>query len=123
MKVLGLTLAFLPLLTAASPVAVSSIHNGAAPILSSANAKEIPDSYLVVFKKHVTSEAAAEHQSWVQDIHETSQLSRKRSWFGEDVYRGLKHTFNVGGSFLGYSGHFSEDVIEQVRRNPDVSTQ
>ncbi|BDD59618.1 Suppressor of the cold-sensitive snRNP bioproteinsis mutant brr1-1 [Monascus purpureus] len=120
MKVLGLTLAFLPLLTAASPVAVSSIHNGAAPILSSANAKEIPDSYLVVFKKHVTSEAAAEHQSWVQDIHETSQLSRKRSWFGEDVYRGLKHTFNVGGSFLGYSGHFSEDVIEQVRRNPDV---
>lgn len=124
MKVLGVSL-LLPLLAAASPVLVDSIHNGAAPVLSSANAKEVPDSYIVVFKKHVTSESAAEHQSWVQDIHTASQLAKKkRSLFGFDHgFRGMKHTFNIGDSFMGYSGHFDEDVIEQVRRHPDVSNQ
>lgn len=122
---LGLSL--LPLLTAASPVAVDSIHNDAAPVLSSSNAKEVPDSYIVVFKKHVDSESASAHHSWVQDIHE-SQVERidlkKRSLFGvgDELYLGLKNTFDIAGSLVGYSGHFHEDVIEQVRRHPDVST-
>ncbi|KAH8423536.1 S8 family peptidase [Aspergillus melleus] len=119
-----LSLSLLPLLTAASPVAVDSIHNGAAPILSSSNAKEVPDSYIVVFKKHVDAASASAHHSWVQDIHE-SQVERidlkKRSLFGfDDLYLGLKNTFDIAGSLVGYSGHFHEDVIEQVRRHPDV---
>lgn len=121
---LGLSL--LPLLAAASPVVVDSIHNGAAPILSSMNSLEVPDSYIVVFKKHVSTESAAAHHSWVQDIH-SSQFDRtelkKRSMFGleDTIFRGLKDTFNVAGSLMGYSGHFNEEVIEQVRRHPDVS--
>ena len=120
---LGLSL--LPLLVAASPVVVDSIHNEAAPILSSMNSKEVPDSYIVVFKKHVSAESAAAHQSWVQDIHTShTELKKKRSLFGfeDTLFDGLKGTFNVAGSLLGYSGHFSEDVIEQVRRHPDVSS-
>lgn len=124
-----LGLALLPLLTAASPVVVDSIHNGAAPILSSMNSQEVPDSYLVVFKKHVDTSAAAAHHSWVQDIH-TAQNGRmelrKRSLFGffddAEAYLGMKHTFHVAGSLMGYAGHFHEDVIEQVRRHPDVSS-
>jgi len=122
-----LGLALLPLLTAASPVVVDSIHNGAAPIISSTNAQEVPDSYIVVFKKHVDPSAAAAHHSWVQDIH-TSQNDRmelkKRSLFGFDneAFLGMKNTFHVAGSLMGYSGHFHEDVIEQVRRHPDVSS-
>lgn len=122
---LGLSL--LPLLTAASPVVVDSIHNGLAPVLSSMNSREVPDSYIVVFKEHVSAESASAHQSWVQDIH-ASQVQRtelkKRSLFGFDdsAFNGLKNTFNVGGSFVGYSGHFHEDVIEQVRKHPDVSS-
>lgn len=121
---LGLSL--LPVLAAASPVVVDSIHNGFAPVLSSTNAQEVPDSYIVVFKKHVSSESAAAHHSWVQDIHE-SQTARtelkKRDLFGLDsqVFNGMKNTFDVAGSLMGYSGHFHEDVIEQVRRHPDVS--
>jgi cerevisin len=121
---LGLTL--LPLLTVASPVAVDSIHNEAAPVLSSVTSQEVPDSYIVVFKKHVSAESAAAHHSWVQDIY-SSQLDRtelkKRSMFGlgDSIFGGLKDTFNVANSLLGYSGHFNEDVIEQVRRHPDVS--
>ncbi|KAJ6155534.1 Subtilisin-like serine protease [Penicillium chermesinum] len=120
---LGLTV--LPLLAAAAPsFSAESIHNGAAPILSSTHAEEIPDSYIVVFKKHVDPSAASAHHSWVQDIHASNsrQELKKRSLFGFDseAYLGLKHTFHVADSLMGYSGHFHEDVIEQVRRHPDV---
>lgn len=118
-------LSLLPVLAAASPVMVDTIHNGVAPVLSSMDAQEVPDSYIVVFKKHVSSESAAAHHSWVQDIHE-SQTSRtelkKRGLFGMDsqFFNGMKNTFDVAGTLVGYSGHFHEEVIEQVRRHPDV---
>ncbi|KIW51903.1 subtilisin-like protease [Exophiala xenobiotica] len=125
MKVL--TLSVLPLLAAASPVLVDTIHNDAAPVISSSNAKEIPNSYMVVLKKHVTERDASAHHSWVQDVHlsrETrKQELRKRSQvaFSDDtVFEGLRHTYNIPGGFLGYAGHFDEDVIELVRRHPDV---
>lgn len=120
---LGLSL--LPLLAAASPMGVGSIHNEAAPILSSMTSEEIPDSYIVVFKNHVDSSVAAAHHDWVQDIHSSQQRMelKKRSLFGfnDDAFTGLKHTFHIAGSLMGYAGHFHEDVIEQVRRHPDVS--
>ncbi|KAL2846437.1 peptidase S8/S53 domain-containing protein [Aspergillus pseudoustus] len=123
-----LGVALLPLLTVASPVAVESIHNGAAPILSSTNAKEIPDSYIVVFKKHIDSDAASVHHSWVQDIHgqQTGRSDLKKRFlglefgFGDELYEGLKDTFNIAGSLIGYSGHFHEDTIEEIRKHPDV---
>jgi cerevisin len=123
-----LSLALLPLLAAASPVAVGSIHNDAAPVLSSMTAKDIPDSYIVVFKQHVDQNSASAHQNWVQDIH-TAQNGRmelkKRSLFDFDfeAFTGVKHTFHIAGSLMGYAGHFHEDVIEQVRRHPDVSNR
>ncbi|KAI9773759.1 MAG: serine protease [Geoglossum umbratile] len=122
-----LALSWLPLLASATPVFnVGTIHNEAAPILSSSHSKEIPDSYIVVFKKHVTADSAVEHHSWVQDIHlgtENTKLElRKRSssFLGLDIFEGLKHTYNIAGGLLGYSGHFDEEVIEQIRRHPDV---
>lgn len=124
---LGVTAA-LPLLVAASPFVIDSIHKDAAPILSASNAKEIADSYIVVFKDHVQSKHAADHHSWVQDIHLKTQsyrsdLKKKRSQTNsvDEVFGGLKHTYNIPGGLLGYSGHFHEDVIEKIRRHPDVS--
>jgi cerevisin len=119
---LGLSL--LPLLAAGSPVIVDTIHNDAAPIISSSNAKEIPDSYMIVFKKHIKERAATAHHTWVQDLHHNKQELRKRGqsiFSDDDIFQGLRHTYNIPGGFLGYSGHFDEDVIEQVRRHPDVS--
>ncbi|KAK5046282.1 hypothetical protein LTR84_008425 [Exophiala bonariae] len=122
---LGLSL--LPLLAAGSPVIIDTIHKDAAPVISSSNAKEIPDSYMVIFKKHVSHAAAEAHHSWIQDLHLNTQTSkqelRKRSTIfssDDDVFEGLRHTFNIPGGFLGYAGHFDQDVIEQVRRHPDV---
>lgn len=124
---LGLSL--LPLLAAASPVIKTGVYNGeAAPLISSTNAKEIADSYIVVFKKHVTHNLASEHHAWIQDLHLNTQNTkaelRKRSQMpmADTIFEGLKHTYNIGGSLMGYSGHFDEDVVEQVRNHPDVST-
>lgn len=121
-----LALAVLPLLASSSPVInTGTIHNGAAPLLSSTEATEIPDSYIVVFKKEISPHAATAHHSWVRDQHveveKTKRQLSKRSQVPLTTFGGLKHTYNLAGGLLGYSGHFDEDVIERVRRHPDVS--
>jgi cerevisin len=119
----------LPLLASAAPAfSTETIHEGVAPLLTSSNSEEVPDSYIVVFKKHVTEASASDHHSWVQDIHLESETQRtelrKRSQFPitDNIFEGLKHTYNIAGNFLGYSGHFDDEVIEKVRRHPDVSS-
>ncbi|KAL8936233.1 MAG: hypothetical protein Q9211_004279 [Gyalolechia sp. 1 TL-2023] len=125
MKGLFAALAALPLLASSSPVlGVGTIHNDAAPVISSTQAQAIPDSYLVVFKKHVSHDAAYAHHSWLEDQHveveKTKRQLAKRSQVPFTTYGGLKHIYNIPGGLLGYSGHFDEDVIERVRRHPDV---
>jgi cerevisin len=103
-----------------------TIHDGAAPILSTAAAEEVPNSYIIKFKKHVTESSAAEHHTWVQKLHgenEEARLElRKRGEIplADGVYNGLKHTYKISSEFLGYSGHFDDSTIEEVRRHPDV---
>jgi cerevisin len=124
------TLALLPALAAASPVLqVGTIHKDAAPVLSTTNAEAVPDSYMIVFKKHVKDADAASHHDWVQSVHAKSNDERmelrKRSQFPltTEVFDGLKHTYNIVGGLMGYSGHFDEETLEQIRRHPDVSTR
>ena len=118
-------LSLLPLLATSSPLITETIHNDAAPVLSSSTSQEIPDSYIVVFKKDVAHSSAADHHEWVQEQHhECAKAKRelhKRSQTPLTTFGGLKHTYNIAGGLLGYSGHFDEDVIEKVRRHPDVS--
>lgn len=121
----GLIAFSLPLLAAAA--ATHKTETDAAPLLSSINSEVLPDNYIIVFKKHVTESSAAAHHGWVQDIHLTRENERaelrKRSQFPitTDIFKGIKHTYNIAGNFLGYSGHFDDEVIEQVRSHPDVS--
>lgn len=113
--------------TAAAAPTVSTIHGDAAPILSSTNAEVIPNSYIIKFKSHVSDSSASNHHSWIQKIHASKEDERielrKRGQMPlvDDVFRGLKHTYKVGEQFMGYSGHFDDSVIEEVRRHPDVS--
>lgn len=115
--------------TAGPTFNAETIHGDAAPVLSSMNSEVVPDSYIVVFKKHVDEKKAFSHHAWVKEMHETGESERaelkKRSQFPltTDIFEGIKHTYNVAGSFMGYSGHFDDSVIEQVRRHPDVSVQ
>ncbi|OTB01783.1 hypothetical protein M426DRAFT_323144 [Hypoxylon sp. CI-4A] len=114
---------------AAPSFSYETIHHGAAPLISSSTAEEVPNSYIVKFKSHVTESSAADHHSWVQKIHSSREDERlelrKRGQIpliGDivDSFSGLKHTLNIGSEFLGYAGHFDDSVIEEVRRHPDV---
>ena len=116
------------LASSAPTFSTETIHGDAAPVLSSTNAEIVPDSYIVVFKEHVTEDTAANHHLWVQDAHLSAEVDRaelrKRSQLPitTDIFEGIKHTYNIAGGFLGYSGHFDESIIEKVRRHPDVSS-
>ncbi len=122
-----IVLSLLPLLASTSPIVIDTVHKDAAPIISATNSMEIPNSYIVVFKDHVTEDTAKDHHTWVQDLHlQTENMKvelRKRSGFQLPavIYEGLKHTYNIAGDYLGYSGHFDDDVIELIRLHPDVS--
>ena len=119
-------LSILPLLAAGSPLVIDTIHRESAPLISSVDATHVPNSYIVVFKDHVSREAATVHHSWVQDLHLANQAKgelRKRSQFSfqDTVFEGLRHTYDIAGGLMGYSGHFDDEMIEELRRNPDVS--
>ncbi|KAI8632851.1 peptidase S8/S53 domain-containing protein [Xylariaceae sp. FL1651] len=123
----GLVALSLAYAAAAAPsFSYETIHDGAAPIISSSTAEEVPNSYIIKFKDHVSESSASDHHSWVQKIHgdregELTEL-KKRSQIPivTDTFSGLKHTLKIGQSFLGYTGHFDEAVIEEVRKHPDV---
>lgn len=127
MKVFGLLA--LPLLAAASPVIRTDVFDESiAPLHEPVNGKHIQDSYLVVFKKHVTQTLAFQHHDWVTELHDGIQSKKldlqRRSQIPlvSSMFAGLKHTYNIEGGLMGYSGHFDSDVIEHVRRHPDVGT-
>jgi cerevisin len=127
MKV-AVSLGLLSAVASANPLLrIGTIHHDAAPVLSSSNAQHIPNAYIVKFKDHVQQHHAAAHHAWVNDLHTTHESRklelRKRDQFPfvDDALHGLKHTYNIAGSFMGYSGHFDDAVIEQLRRHPDVS--
>lgn len=121
-----LSLSLLPLLAAASPLLFESAEDNAAPIFSSSQSDELPDSYIVVFKKGVSHVDAVEHHDWINNLHVQSEAARSKqkrdlSDLVFSTFEGLKHTYNIPGGLLGYSGHFDESVIESVRRHPQVS--
>jgi len=121
--VFGLSLAAL---ASASPVVLDQSIKEVAPLVAADNAKIIADNYIIVFKKHVTEKHAADHHNWVQSVHDGYQVrktelkKRSQTPLVDDIFSGIRHTYNIAGGLLGYSGHFDEDVIEQIRRHPDV---
>jgi cerevisin len=140
---IALTAPFLALLstitvTIASPIFDTTVvDKDAAPLLSSTSSAEheIPNNYIVVFKKHVDDSKATEHHSWVADVHSSSvrglkkrsqtplASSQESSWL-EDIEAlvGLRHTYNIPGGMMGYSGAFDDSVLSEIRKHPDVST-
>jgi cerevisin len=121
--------------TIATPVFDATvIDKDAAPLLSSTSSAEheIPNNYIVVFKKDVDSNKATDHHNWVTSMHRSTVGElRKRSqvplasssgWFDDiEAMAGLKHTYDIGGIMKGYSGAFDATVLSHIRKHPDVS--
>ncbi|KAF9938838.1 serine protease [Mortierella antarctica] len=109
------TVAALVLVAASSAAAqFAPCHSEAllAPLLASDNAEVIPDSYFVVFKNGIR---AQDNSGWVQDLHQRDVSVNGLS----DLDSGVRHVFDMG-SFQGLAGRFSPEVLDEIRRNPDV---
>ncbi|KAF9178891.1 serine protease [Haplosporangium sp. Z 767] len=87
-----------------------------APVMSSVEAEVIPDSYFVVFKNGAR---ANEQSAWVQGLHQRD-VNVNGFWGGYDgLEGGVRHVFDMG-SFQGLAGSFRPEVLDEIRRNPDV---
>jgi cerevisin len=79
----------------------------------------IPDSYIVVYKRHVQPHHHAAHKQRVGRFHAETTLA------GGDVsaagLTGFIHDYGVSGALRGYSGRFSEQVVNHIRAQPEVA--
>src|SRR6185437_9684790 len=70
-----------------------------APLIVSRDAEIVPDQYIVVLKKDVPKD--------------------RITTFSEDI-PGMTHTYKMDG-FHGFAGRFSEQMLDIIRQNNDVS--
>lgn len=104
------------LFVASTAVAFPSWGNSdnLAPVISSSNADVVPDSYIVVFKDGVR---ANDHSAWAANLHKRD-LTANGIW--DNIASGVKHVYDMG-SFQGLAGRFRPDVLDEIRKHPDVS--
>lgn len=73
----------------------------------------VNNSYIVMLKDDVAPERMTNHMNFVQAVHNEHPLVSE-----DEFARGLRHVYD--GHVKGYSGHFSEQVIERIRGMPEV---
>ncbi|CDK24420.1 unnamed protein product [Kuraishia capsulata CBS 1993] len=115
-----------------SPAAVAAPSAQIASIFKPSSGNEIPHSYIIVFKDHVTPDAVDFHLEWVKEAHSNSAAKSKGSKefdsFSnsvkaagiDNVLGGFTGKFNIG-NFKGYTGYFLPEVLELLKLNPDVA--
>ncbi|EEP78131.1 predicted protein [Uncinocarpus reesii 1704] len=87
----------------------------AARLLDVANKNDIvPDSYIVVLKKSVSSLDFDSHLAWAANIHHEN-LSKR----GSMTAGGLRHVYRING-WYGYSGSFDRETLGAILENDDV---
>ncbi|KAK6443079.1 proteinase B [Oleoguttula sp. CCFEE 5521] len=106
--------------------------NSASPLTNETGLQRL-DSYIVVFKRDVSTKQVEDHRAWLQQARVStfaevdepdSQIALGLS--GDDDCVPWSHTlhnlFNISSIIVGYSGHFGSAIIEQIRRHPDVGS-
>ncbi|CAG8584623.1 7256_t:CDS:2 [Paraglomus brasilianum] len=91
-----------------------------APLISSPGAEVVPDQYIVVFKDEIAEERVSCHHHDIGGIVFEERKKLKRRGFMADFISGIKHTYNIG-SFKGYAGKFSHEVLHKIRQSEDVA--
>ncbi|KAJ1561636.1 serine protease [Nowakowskiella sp. JEL0078] len=99
----------------ASPV-IPNTSPELAPLYTHAENTIIPESYIVVFKKEISSDDAAKHYIWLTNFVATEQSAKSKGY-------GIKRVFDFGekSNFRGYSGKFTDEQLSEIRSNPEVS--
>ena len=97
-----------------------------APLYEQSASKPISDSYIVILKDHVDSMQADQHFQWVRDTLVKPSLNddllQQQQYLEPKIPIGIEHTYDsTNGRFRGYSGRFSLDILENIRRSSDVA--
>ncbi|KAG9312208.1 peptidase S8/S53 domain-containing protein [Chiua virens] len=103
----------------ASPLSTSSFSSQRRPYLGVAPLVEaehvhgtINNSYIVVLKDDIPSSLMQNHLNFLQAVHHSDSL------LGDGVASGLRHVYDT--HIKGYAGEFTDGVLEQIRRMPEV---
>ncbi|KAH7883304.1 peptidase S8/S53 domain-containing protein [Phlebopus sp. FC_14] len=93
--------------------APSRPHLAVAPLMSSDHPHgSINNSYIVMFKDNVPPSLMHNHFNFVQMAHHSDSL------LGDSIAGGISHVYD--SHIKGYAGEFTESVIEQIRRMPEI---
>lgn len=101
-----------------------------APVITTHSASKnlIPYSYIIVFKKGVTSEDIDFHRDLISTLHEESvsklrESDPNHSFFvsNENGETGYTGDFSVGDLLKGYTGYFTDDTLELISKHPAVA--
>lgn len=98
------------LFPALARLVVASPSLGVAPLHVPDSDALVDNQYIVVLKDETPADAFNAHVNFVDFASQSSPL------WGES---GLNHVWD-GGLLKGYSGRFSEDVLDMIRRRPEV---
>ncbi|KAF8841753.1 hypothetical protein BDN67DRAFT_966852 [Paxillus ammoniavirescens] len=103
----------------ASPLSTSSYNTQRRPYLGLAPLAEVEhshgivnNSYIVVLKDDVPASLMQNHLNFLQTAHHSD------SFLGDGVATGLRHVYDT--HIKGYAGEFTDGVLEQIRRMPEV---
>lgn len=72
----------------------------------------INNSYIIMLKDGLSTTVMQSHMNFLQDAHSSDPL------VGDD-FAGVQHVYD--GPINGYAGRFTESVVEQIRRLPEVA--
>lgn len=98
------------LLPVLAKLAVASPALGVAPLHIPNSDSLVNNQYIVVLKDETPADTFDAHVNFVDFASQTTPL------WGEN---GLNHVWD-GSLLKGYSGRFSEDVLDMIRRRPEV---
>ncbi|KAG9285334.1 hypothetical protein G9A89_010809 [Geosiphon pyriformis] len=92
-----------------------------APLISSTEAKVIPNRYIVVFKNDLEKEKIQFHHTFVGHCvtEEKKTLAKRSDGFMKKLISGIEHTYDFT-NFKGYAGRFTDDVLQKIRESDEV---
>ena len=114
---LALTLLFIPIAVVPSPLRSSGSPKPLAPLYvhDGQPNDRLDNSYIVMFQDNVAPDVLSSHMSFVTLLNELNPLQTE----GEAGSSGVDHVYDSVVA-KGYSGKFSENVVDMIRTRPEV---
>lgn len=94
---------------------VSFLFDDLAPLYSSVDAEEVPDSYIVVFKDSINVMESSKHTTWLTSLIQTKADIKRNN------KEKINHIFDVESQFRGYAGRFTQATVEKIRASKEIA--